>query len=435
MGSSATREDVNRIEIQLRDAGRLMKRDWDTLQTAEPNQRSVERMLVDQAEGMPPIIEGILNQIEINRLANSEMRETMNRLTAELKRLSDGPLNIAGRELTSARKKVDSLISGTDVSGGSPLPMDTTQADSLSRTLAAAVGGQDDVVAALEKLVGELSGKTDYRQLIRQIAEVREDQLAHAKLAKSELSVETLPLEVTELSPAQRANLDKAADGQMSIAIRYAKIEHSMDQLARQLADDRDPMAGTISDALELSHHLTIGANMQQTATDLRENRGGQALEREAQIAGDLQQVLDVLRNEGEHRPQQLVDKLKQAEQRLAALQQQLEQLRQQIAQTEQAPNAANPAQLKQLGEQQQSIRRTSNAWPASWIDCKPRRPASRLKMPRISSISRQQTVKMTRQTRVDLAQANRCKRRKSNWLRRPATGGAASRRPSSISD
>ena len=102
------------------------------------------------------------------------MRETMNRLTAELKRLSDGPLNIAGRELTSAqRKESNSLISGTDVSGGSPLPMDTTQADSLSRTLAAAVGGEDDVVAALEKLVGELSGKTDYRQLIRQIAEVR----------------------------------------------------------------------------------------------------------------------------------------------------------------------------------------------------------------------------------------------------------------------
>ena len=70
-------------------------------------------------------------------------------------------------------------------------------------------------------------------------------------------------------------------------------------------------MAGTLNDVVELSRRLAIGTAMQQTATDLSENRVGQALARETKIADDLQQLLNLLRNEGERRPQQLVDKLK----------------------------------------------------------------------------------------------------------------------------
>ncbi|HEX5472646.1 MAG TPA: hypothetical protein VFW73_12210 [Lacipirellulaceae bacterium] len=314
-------------------------------------------MLVDQAEGLPPLINGIISQIEMNRLTDSEMRETMNRLAAELKRLSGGPLSVAGRELTSARKTVELFATGKQASDSALYAKGPQQLASLSRSVASAVGSQNEVIATLEKLSNELSAKTDYRQLIRQIAELREDQLAHAKLAKSEIGKDTLPLDVAELSPSQRAMLDKASDSQVSISVRYAKLERSMDQLARKLSGDRDPMPGTLNDAVDLSHTLTIGANMQQTATDWRENRIGQAFERESRIAGDLQRVVDVLRNEGEHRPRQLVDKLKQAEQRLAALRKQLEQLKQQVAQTEHTLGPANSTRLRQLGKQQQSIR------------------------------------------------------------------------------
>ncbi len=352
------REDVHRIEIQLHDAGGLTKRDRDALQTAEPNQKSVARTLVDPAEGVPPLVDAILNEIEINRLENSEIRETMNRLSAELKRLADGPLSAGDRELTSARKTVESITASKDVADNALLPMDAQQAESLANSLTAAAGGQDDVIATLERLVAELSGKTDFRHLMRQIAELREDQIVHEKSARAEIGVETLPLQINELSRPQRATLNKAAAGETAIAGRFAKIEPAMDQLARQLADDKDPMAGTLSDAVELLRRLAIGTHMQQTATDLSENRVGQALEREQQIADELQQLLNLLRNEGERRPQQLVDRLKQAEQQLAALQQKLAALRQQIEQAERAPNAANPEQLRKLNDQQQNMKR-----------------------------------------------------------------------------
>ena len=131
-----------------------------------------------------------------------------------------------------------------------------------------------------------------------------------------------------------------------------------MEQLARKLADANDLTAGTLADAIELSRHLAIGSAMQQTATDLRENRVGQALEREFKIADYLQQVLNLLRNERESRPEQLVEKLKQAEQRLAQLRQQLVGLRQKTAQAEQKPNNVNQGQLRRLNDLQQDLRR-----------------------------------------------------------------------------
>lgn len=353
-----TREDVQRLEIQLRDAGGLTKRDRLSLQTVEANQKSVARMLVDPAEGVPPLVVAILNEIDINRLENSEMAETMNRLAADLDRLSTESLGVAEQELTSARKTVESIAPDKDSADNAPLPIAAARLNSISNSVGAVANSQDDVIATLERLVSELSGKSDYRRLVRQIAELRENQIAHEKLARGEIGVESLPLEITELSRSQRANLNKAAAGQTAIADRFAKIEQSMDQLARQPAEDKDAMAGTLGDAVEFCNQRAIGSHMKQTATDLSENRVGQALEREHQIAEELQQLLSLLRNEGERRPQQVVDKLKQAEQKLDALRQQLAGLRQQIAQTEQAPNAANQDQLRKLNDQQQNVRR-----------------------------------------------------------------------------
>ncbi len=116
-------------------------------------------------------------------------------------------------------------------------------------------------------------------------------------------------------------------------------------------------MAGTLADAVELARQLSIGLDMRQTTRDLRENRVGQALEREAQIAANLQRVLDALRNEPERKPQQLVDKLRAAEQRLAALREQTAGLRQQIADSENKPAAVNDQQQAQLNAHQQETR------------------------------------------------------------------------------
>jgi hypothetical protein len=128
-----------------------------------------------------------------------------------------------------------------------------------------------------------------------------------------------------------------------------------MDQLARELAQQSDPAVKTLTDAVDLSRRLNVGSAMHQTAEDLSANRVGQALTRETEIAAKLEQLLNLLRNEQEQRPQQLAEGLREAEKRLAELQQQLAGLLQQTVQSEQRPAAGNQPQL---AEQQQQLQR-----------------------------------------------------------------------------
>jgi len=342
----ATREDVRGVEIQLRDAGMLAGADRNALQSAELNQRRVGRMLVDEAEGVIPQVESILAEIEINRVENSATREAMERVAAEMTRLAKEPLDAAARELTAARKQVEASTA-----------ISAKLSDGLAESLATAASGQDEVIATVERLVGELSGKADIRRYIRLVAELRQDQLTHEKATRAEISLDTLPLAANELTRSQRASLNKAAAGESSLAGRFVKIEQGLELLAQQLARDNDAAAGTVADALALGRALNIAVDLRQAANDLRDNRVGQALGREAQIAENLQKVLIALRNEAERTPEQLADKLRAAEQRLAALREQTAKLREATANAEAKPASMNPAAIAQLAAKQKQTR------------------------------------------------------------------------------
>ena len=171
--------------------------DYKALQAAELNQRRVGRTLVDPTEGVPALADALLAEIEINRIAGSQMSETLQRLASELEQLSAGPLGVAERELTAARKTADAFQAvGAVGTGDEPLSMSESRAARLSQSLSAAGAAQDEVIVALERLISELSTKADHRRFARLLVELREDQLAHERAAREEIGLETLPLRV-----------------------------------------------------------------------------------------------------------------------------------------------------------------------------------------------------------------------------------------------
>jgi hypothetical protein len=338
-----TREEVRRVEIQLEAAGVLTAGDQNALQSAELNQRRVSRILIDPAEGVPALITAVESELEMNRVASSEMRETMERLAAELQRLADGPLNIADRELTAGRKSLDAA--------------DSERVADLSASLFAAGAAQEDVIQTLERIIREISGKVDYGRFARLLIELRLDQLAHEQATRKEIDVETLPLRVSELTRAQKATLQKAVAGQSAIAARYEKIERGMDLAARELSEGKAEVAEVLIDAVDLARGLAIAAKMDENAADLGENRVSSALARETQVAADLQQVIDALRGNHERQTEQIANQLRNAEQQLQRLQRQLADLRQQIAQAEQATSRATSQELQSLNDKEQELR------------------------------------------------------------------------------
>jgi hypothetical protein len=338
----ATREDVRRVEIQQQTTGKLRDGDRNALQAAELNQRRVGRMLVDPAEGVPALIEAMRREMEVNRDASSEMRETMDGLTAELQRLADGPISGAESELTATRKALET---------------DSNAPQDVSRSLAAAGQAQDDVISTLERVIGELAGRIDYRRFARLLTELRQDQIDHEQATRKEVRVDTLTLRLSELTRTQRAVLQKAVAGQTALAGRFEKIEQGMDQMARQSSAEQSEVAGILNDAVDLARSLAIASKMNETAADLGQNRVSGALAREQQIAADLQQVIDVLRGQQRQEPEQSIEKLRNAQEQLANLQKRLAELRNDVAQAERQPAQATPEQLKSLNEEQQNVR------------------------------------------------------------------------------
>ena len=153
------------------------------------------------------------------------------------------------------------------------------------------------VIASLERLISELSGSTDVRRLAQRLADLRRDQIAHEQMVRAEIGLDTLPLQLNELSRAQRGKLDKAAAGQSALVTRFENIVQAIDHLAQAQSAQDAAAAETAAHAVELARRLAIATNMQETSRDLSGNRVGQALAREAQIAADLQQVLEALDN------------------------------------------------------------------------------------------------------------------------------------------
>ena len=351
------REDVRRLEIQRQGSAALSNGDRVALQTTELQQRQVGQSLVDPATGVLGSVNSLIGEIEINQVSKSDFRVAMEQVLAELDRLSRGPLNVAESELVTARKSVEGWATRSSDAGGELALADDAQLQQLAESLAEAGNAQDGVIASLERLISELSGSTDIRRLAQRLAELRRDQIAHEQMVRAEIGLDTLPLQLNELSRAQRGKLDKAAAGQSALVTRFESIVQAIDGLAQEQSAQDESAAETATHAVDLARRLAIATNMQETSRDLSGNRVGQALAREAQIAADLQQVLEALDNT--RRPDQLVKQLRQAEERLAELREQVATLRQRIAEEEQcASTASNSQQLNQLAGSQQTLQR-----------------------------------------------------------------------------
>jgi hypothetical protein len=340
----STREAVRGLQARLDNSAAFESRDRNTLQTAELNQRRVRRLVADRAEGVPALVSSLQEQLAINRITSADTNGVMDRLLDEIEQLSAGPLSIAERELLAGNKSAGDVAS----------PIDNK---ALLRFLSSAGGAQELVIAALERLIDELSGKANIRQLARELAELRQDQLTHAETSRAEIGVETLPLQLSELNSSQRADLNEAAAKQGALARRYEKIERAIEGAAGQL-NQSDDQAQAATEAVELARGLGIRSDMGESARDLSENRVGQALARESQIAEKLQQVIDVLRNENAPASEALAKNLREAEERLAALRGKAAALRRQLAETEGQGKAASEQQFDELKAQQDSLQR-----------------------------------------------------------------------------
>jgi hypothetical protein len=359
------RSQTTSLEIQLDEAGALTLRDLDHLQSAELNQRQVQRMLAGAPDAVEQQIAGLLEDVKNNRLDNPEIQRRMNDLLAEVQRLGQEHLPAVQSGLIEAIKAAQAAqqretTSDADEPKEKQAPeakaTQTSSTDGARTGLNQAGEHQDAVIAGLEQMLGELSQWDNYRRVARDLHQLRREQDDLAGRT-NEQRLQTLGKEEKDLSPQERAALRRLAQQQGEIGRRFEQAQGRMRELAGELASS-DPLAAeTLADALDAAQRAGLSSKLRESTRNLEANRLGQAAQQQKETAAGLEDLLNVLSNRREHELGRLVEKLRDAAAELQQKQKLFKELRKKM---EDAASQQDPAekkrQLERLSPEHQKL-------------------------------------------------------------------------------
>jgi hypothetical protein len=343
------RQQVATLEIRAGEIGLLDQLDLDHLRGAELNERQVVRTLSSRTDGLPMQILAMREELQNNRLSSPDMERRMEAMLSELERMDRQQFPVIARELTSAIKS--SQIRLQDQPAGRKPKGRVPPDPAVQAALAAAGKHQDQVIATLEKLIGELGRWDSYRRFHREIAQLQRDQEELSRQA-TDLGRRTLAKEIQDLLPQEAADLKINARQQAELAGQWEHIQQEMQSSVALLQESDPPAAKTVTAALHRAQDLAIGGRMRSAGDDIQQNQMGRAIAQQKQVIDDLQRVLDVLADRRESDSDGLVHKLHKLQsdaEKIADAEQEL--------QKQMAAAAGNRAELDRLAMRQDQLR------------------------------------------------------------------------------
>ena len=297
------REQVTAIETRLQEAAGLEPGDLNHLQSAQLNQRQVEKLLGGEAEGVEGLIVAALAELEVNRVGSQAAATRLNELLTKVLELNRGPLPAIEQELTQAFK-----------AAGEP-----AGAAGVLERLRGAGQQQDEVIAVLEGMLGALAEWDSFSRLAREIGQIRTDEVALAE--ETELLRLKLVATAADAPPAaDRDAARKLSQRQLELARRLDKIQSRMEEMLVRL-EASDPLtAGTLADALDAARRLAVGGRMREAAAQLAEVRLGPAHQTEQAAIDGLKQLLEMLSSRRDYELARNVESQREASSALADL-------------------------------------------------------------------------------------------------------------------
>lgn len=338
------------VQIQWKEVAKLNKTDIDRLQSTELLQREVVRNLTSPTEGVRRHVEQLLTDLQSNQIDSPEMQRQMQAVASAINRLEAEVLPPIQHELTSSVKNA-LAVTGEDAADAP-----ATTLTELTSNLTAAGDGQQQVIATLEELLGDLSEFDSYRRYFRDLGALLQEQ-DDLQNETAKVAAGTLSRSLNNLTPQQKADLEKLAQRQQELARQLDKIQQGMGQMSEKL-DEQDPLpADVLKDALDHARRAAISTKMRETADRLQGNQVAQATGAQKQVSEELREMLDILANRRENELERLVEKLREAENELANLREKQAGLKKKFdeAQAEADPEKRKQ-QLERLSREQKQL-------------------------------------------------------------------------------
>lgn len=350
-------EQAEELQTQLRDVGTLQSQDRDLLNRLQWDQRRLAAHLSDELRGMSRRAQQLREEFPANQIKDAEAEPHLEQLAQELRDLGDTTFPAIDRELTRITKALDgtvdpaeesprkdAAVSATDSKNSTPSKDDTTPrgAAAAEPALRQMSRLQEEAVRTLTERHADLSRWQNDRHLGDDLESLAESQ-AKLNQAAAELGAQTLSKSLPELSPQQRADLNKLADRQRQVSQRVEQVQREFSGLSERL-EDNDPLRA--AEALDLADQLKneqLATRLRQAADDLAANRLGAAGDVQQQAGQTLQRLVEQWTSARPDDSEQLLKRTEAAEQMAKSLGDEVEQMR----------KRTDPDQLSQASQEE----------------------------------------------------------------------------------
>lgn len=301
----SVRGRLGEIMIQFNDVALFENEHSQRLQSAELSQRQINEKLAGPSNSVLMQVDSLQQRMQQNRVDAPVMQRRLNELRDSLNQLAEGPLpGVAQKLLEGVKSTRLALAAAPDGKAA--------VTDELRAAASGAISDQNEIVARLEALVGELSHWEDYRRFGRDIRDIQVEQQAIAELTAAGRA-SALTRDPNDWSLQEIADLRKLALRQSELASRFETLLGRM-QATHDTLDQSQPLAAEVlSDAIDVADRFAINGQMREAGRLLGDRNFGEAGDVQSTIDEGLTQMLDALANRREHELSRQGDKLEGA--------------------------------------------------------------------------------------------------------------------------
>jgi hypothetical protein len=394
---------VDAAEKQWHNTGRLRAEDVENLLQAGETQKEIRGRVGTPEEGLRAEVNRILQTLRDNRLPRSGTHERMEMVAGELERLAAEELEPIEPLLTGARKE-------NELAAERPRP-DKGKAGPLAEAL----GHQEEVEKTLGELLARLEPWSTTREMKGEARSILEEERKLA--AQTDKLGGELPLgqKPKDLTPEQRADLERAAEGQARVAEHAGQLLNKMERVAqekrllaeektrqakekdKQAKDARDQAvealgtsvdkarqlseqaaalarekerlqeeakalqaeAAALEEAAQRGREANLGGAMKQAAQQIGDNQLGKAARDQKASMEAMEKVVKALEDRREEELDQLIKNLRDAEKELARLREEQDLLGKKVKEAEKIEDPAKrKEELQKLSRRQDQLRK-----------------------------------------------------------------------------
>ncbi len=349
------------LQTQLRDVGQLQAADRDLLHRLQGDQRRLSSHLGDELRGLRRRAEQIRGEFPANQLSDAEAEPQLEQLAQQMRELAEASFPAIETELTQAAKDLETNSpqeSNSPVTPATSTPPPEAKPPAKSGTahsLQRAGELQREVATALAERHRELAKWQNDRDLGDDLKGLTSTQ-RQLNQDSAELGAQTLSRPLPELSPQERADLNKLADRQRLLSQRIEPLQRDFRELSERLEESDAARGAAALDLADQLREAQLSMRLRQAGEDLAANRLGAAgpVQREAEET--LRKLNDQWTNGRPDDSEQMLKRTDEAQQTAESLSEELDELRK-AADAENVSPASEP-QPQALQERVQELRR-----------------------------------------------------------------------------